>query len=337
VPASIRDVAARANVSPATVSRVLNGREDVSAVLRDRVLAAVDDLGYRPYGPARSLRSRATTVLGIIVSDVTNPFFTSMVRGVEDLAQQCGYSVIIANADEDLAKEKRYLEVAAAEQVAGVVLSPASSTRTRIDVLAERGIPVVTVDRRLRTADLDSVTVNNHKAAREATQHLLEQGCRRVAIIAGPTQTTTGLRRLAGYRAALHAAGCAVDPALIAHADFRIEGGYEATKALLRLRRRPDGLLISNNLMTIAALEVLSEADINIPADLALVGFDDSRWAAALRPPLTAVAQPAYQIGEEAARLLLNRVGGARQSPCHVTLTAQLVIRGSSLRAAHLA
>ena len=165
MPTTIRDVAAAAGVSPATVSRVLNLKEDVNADLRRRVLAAVTDLGYRRNGPARSLRTRAAMVLGIIISDITNPFFTALVRGVEDRAQLAGYSVVLANADEDVAKEARYLEVAAAEQLAGVLLSPASSRLTNIDVLLERGIPVVTIDRRLAAASVDSVTVNNRQAA----------------------------------------------------------------------------------------------------------------------------------------------------------------------------
>src|SRR5580700_2756233 len=146
-------------VSPATVSRVLNGKQDVDPDLRRRVLAAVSDLGYRRNGPARSLRTRATMVLGLIISDITNPFFTAVVRGAEDQAQLAGYSVVLANADEDVEKETRYLEVAAAEQLAGVLLSPASPRQTSIDVLLERGIPVVTIDRRLTAAAVDSVTV----------------------------------------------------------------------------------------------------------------------------------------------------------------------------------
>jgi len=150
MPTTIKSVAAAAGVSPATVSRVLNGNTDVGSDLKARVLAAVSELGYRPNGAARSLRTRATLVLGIIISDITNPFFTALVRGMEDAAQEAGYSVVLANADEDLGKESRYLEVAAAEQMAGVVLSPASSTQTRLDVLTERNIPVVTIDRRIR-------------------------------------------------------------------------------------------------------------------------------------------------------------------------------------------
>src|SRR6202167_3075399 len=145
-------------VSPATVSRVLNGKQDVAADLRHRVLTAVTELSYRRNGPARSLRTRAAMVLGLIISDITNPFFTAVVRGAEDEALLEGYSVVLANADEDVAKQARYLEVAAAEQMAGVLLSPASSRQTRIDVLLERGIPVVTIDRRLAVAGVDSVT-----------------------------------------------------------------------------------------------------------------------------------------------------------------------------------
>ena len=198
MPTTIRDVAAVAGVSPATVSRVLNGKQDVAADLRRRVLAAVTELSYRRNGPARSLRTRATMVLGLIISDITNPFFTAVVRGAEDQAQLAGYSVVLANADEDVAKEARYLEVAAAEQMAGVLLSPASPRRTSIDVLVERGIPVVTIDRRLTAAAVDSVTIDNHSAARKAGQHLIAQGCRRVGLVAGRVPGRASRRRTRG-------------------------------------------------------------------------------------------------------------------------------------------
>jgi LacI family transcriptional regulator, galactose operon repressor len=331
VPTTIRDVAAAAGVSPATVSRVLNLKEDVNADLRRRVLAAVTELGYRRNGPARSLRTRAAMVLGIIISDITNPFFTALVRGAEDRAQLAGYSVVLANADEDLAKEGRYLEVAAAEQLSGVLLSPASSRLTNIDVLVERGIPVVTIDRRLAAASVDSVTVNNRQAALEAAGHLIEQGCRRVGFVAGPVQTTTGASRLAGYHAALRAAGRPHDPALTAYADFRTEGGYVATRQLLQLRKPPDGLLISNNLMTVGGMQAIAEAGLDVPREIAVVGFDDANWATALRPPLTVVTQPTYEIGRIAAELLLRRIDGERFAPRRVVLRAQLVQRGSSL------
>jgi LacI family transcriptional regulator len=332
VPTTIRDVAAAARVSAGTVSRVLNGKRDVGDELRHRVLTAVSELGYRPNGAARSLRTRAAMVLGVIISDVTNSFFTAVVRGAEDRAQHAGYSIVLANADEDLRKEARYLEVAAAEQMAGVLLSPASTRQTSIEVLLERGIPVVTIDRRLATAPVDSVTVNNHQAAREATQHLISQGCRRIGIIAGPAQITTGASRLAGHRAALRAAGRDAGQSLTAYGDFRTDGGYAAAKKLLRLAAPPDGLLISNDLMTIGALQAIAEAGLSIPGDIAVVGFDNASWATAFRPPLTVVTQPTYEIGQVAADLLLRRVNGENFPPRHVVLRAQLVERESSRR-----
>jgi LacI family transcriptional regulator len=331
---TIKGVAQAAGVSPATVSRVLNGNLDVNPALRARVLAAVSDLGYRPNGAARSLRTRATLVLGIIISDITNPFFTALVRGVEDAAQEAGYSVILANADEDLGKEARYLEVAVAEQMAGVVLSPASSSKTRLDLLTERNIPAVTIDRRLRGGRFDSVTINNREVAEEATAHLIAQGCKRIGLVAGPSVTTTARERLAGYEAALAKTGRRVDPTLVATADYRIEGGYEAARRLLSLRRPPDGMLVSNNLMTVGALDALAEGALRMPEDIAFVGFDEVTWALGRRARVTAVQQPTYRIGRCAADLLLARIRGEQASAKHVVLPAQLIVRESSRRIA---
>jgi LacI family transcriptional regulator len=332
VAVTIRDVAAAAQVSPATVSRVLNGQIQVADELRVRVEVAVAQLGYRPNGLARSLRMQATMVLGVVIADVTNPFFTAMVRGIEDTAQAAGYSVVLANADEDLAKERCYLEVAAAEQMAGVVLSPASSRRTDVSLLARHGIPLVTVDRQLSDPDIDSVSINNHLAARQVTEHLADQGCRRIAFVSGPSVTSTGQRRLAGYRTALKARGLDSGDDLVKQADFRVEGGYEATLDLLSARRRPDGLLVSNNLMALGALQALQEKGVDIPGDIAFASFDGISWARTLRPTLTVVEQPTYEIGRRAAALLLARIRGEKGPAQKVVLPAELKIGESSTR-----
>lgn len=329
---TIRDVAATAGVSQATVSRVLNGRVEVAESLRARVEAAVAQLGYRPNGLARSLRTQATMVLGVVIGDVTNPFFTAMVRGVEDVAQAAGYSVVLANADEDLTKERRYLEVAAAEQMAGVILSPTSSRRTDVSLLTRHGIPLVTVDRRLHQPDVDSVSIDNHRAARAATEHLIAQGCRRIAFVSGPAVTTTGQHRLAGYRAALKSAGLPNDPSLVKRANFRVEGGYEATLELLASQPWPDALLAGNNLMALGALQALQESGVDLPGDIAFAIFDGIGWARTLRPTLTAVEQPTYLIGRRAAELLLARIAGDRGPAQHVVLPAELKIGESSSR-----
>lgn len=328
---TIRDVAAVAGVSAATVSRVLNGDLRVGQPLAERVHGAAERLGYRPNRQARSLRTRATTVLGLIIADIQNPFFTAIARGVEDAASARGFSVVLANADEDLEKERRYLEVAAAERMAGVVLAPATATRTHIDVLNERHIPLVTVDRRIRTAAVDSVTINNREVARVAVTHLAEQGCRRIAMITGREDVSTGQERLAGYQDALRAAGLPLDPESCEPGEFRVEGGRAAALRLMSRSPRPDGLFIANNLMTVGTLAALNELGLDYPDDVAVAGFDDIGWAG-LGPPLTLIEQPTYEIGRVATELLLRRIAGEEFDVRDVVLPASLRIRRSSLR-----
>jgi LacI family transcriptional regulator len=327
---TIRDVALVAKVSPATVSRVLNDDARVGAELRDRVLDAVGRLGYQPNSQARSLRTRATKVLALIISDIENPFFTSLVRGVEDAANRHGYSVVLANSDEDLAKEQRYLEVAAAEKMAGVILSPASSGRTRIKVLTDRSIPVVTIDRRI-VAEVDSVTVDNRAGAEAAVRHLFAVGARRIGIIAGPDDVSSAADRLAGYQAALRSAGLTVDPDLVVHGDFRVDGGHRAVRTLLALPERPDGLFVANNLMMVGALKALIDAGLSVPGDMLVAGFDEMSWAG-FAPPLTLVEQPTYEIGRRATEMLLGRISDNDNAPEHVVLDATLRVRSSTQR-----
>ena len=332
---TIRDVAALAGVSPATVSRVFNDDHRVAGELRDRVVDAAGRLGYRPNGQARSLRTQATKVLGLIISDIQNPFFTALVRGVEDAASRRDYSVVLANGDEGLAKERRYLEVTAAERMAGVILSPASTSHTQVDLLVDRGIPVVVIDRRIRSAEVDSVTVNNQKAAREAVDHLIAAGARRIGVIAGPTDISSAADRLAGYRTATRLAGLPADPDLVVRGDFRIDGGQLAARELLALHPRPDGLFVTNNLMMVGALRALAEADLRTPEDILVAGFDEMSWAG-LAPPLTLIEQPTYEIGRQAAELLLRRVAGEDFPVRRVVLPATLRARRSTTRDQHV-
>ncbi|MBF6171669.1 LacI family DNA-binding transcriptional regulator [Nocardia blacklockiae] len=330
---TIRDVAALAGVSPATVSRVFNGDPRVAEELRERVGTAVAKLGYRPNSQARSLRTRATKVLGLVIADIRNPFFTALARGVEDAASARDYSVVLANSDENLDKERRYLEIAAAERMAGVVLAPSSTAASRIDPLSERGIPVVAVDRRLRGVEVDTVTVNNQKAAAQAVEHLIAAGARRIAMITGPADASTATGRIAGYRAALRAAGLAVDPDLEVRGDHRVEGGRAAAAALLDRPDRPDGLFVGNNLMMVGALEALADAGVTYPDDLLLAGFDEMSWPG-FAPPLTLVEQPGYEIGRRATELLLRRIAGEHFPPQRLVLPAHLRIRRSTARPA---
>ncbi|MER6978273.1 LacI family DNA-binding transcriptional regulator [Streptomyces carpinensis] len=253
---TIHDVARAAGVSPATVSRVFNGGR-VTPERAQSVQQAAAALGFAPNRLARSLRKQRSSVIALIIPDIENPFFTSLARGVEDAAQRTSLSVVLCNSDEDTDKERRYLEVALGEQMAGVIVAAASQDDTDLGPLIARGVPVVAVDRRPHDAEVDAVRADDRHGGEVATRHLLQAGYRRIACITGPEGASTSEERLAGYRAALHAArsnGAVADDAYVRHADFRVEGGRAAMRELLALPEPPDAVFVTNNLMTIGAL-----------------------------------------------------------------------------------
>ena len=330
--ATIYDVARLAAVSPATVSRVMNHRGNVDPDMAVRVHQAIAELGYHPNGAARSLRRRVAPVWALIISDIENPHFTSLVRGAEDVAQATGQSVVLCNADEDLAKERRYVEVAVGERMAGVIISPASDKHTRLEPLLERDIPVVTIDRQLEGRAVGAVLSDNAGGAEAATTHLLQAGYRRVACVTGPLRTSTGRQRLLGYRRALAAAGLRYDRSLVRVSDYKERGGYDAARSLLDGEGRPDALFVANSLMTMGALQRLADAGVRIPDEVGVVGFDDHPWARLVRPALSTVAQPTYELGQAAARMLVELQENCGSGPSTLTLPTRLVVRGSSLR-----
>jgi LacI family transcriptional regulator len=330
--ATIYDVARRAEVSPATVSRVVNGHANVDPVLADRVRIAMRELDYRPNAVARNLRRSRTSLWAVIISDIGNPFFTALVRGVEDVAQRAGFSVVLCNSDEDPAKEGQYLNAVLSEQMAGVIISP-SGQATHVNRLIEARVPVVVIDRQLRNAPVDTVLVDNEHGAELATAHLIEAGYQRIACITGPRRLSTAKQRLRGYQRALKAADRPPAPELIRYADFREHGGYRAMASLLAQTPRPDAVFATNNLMTIGAVECLADSRVAVPAEVGVVGFDDVPWAHLVRPSLTTVAQPTYDLGRTAAELLADRITTPERRPSTVTLPTKLHIRESSSRA----
>ncbi len=321
--ATISDVAALAGVSTATVSRVLNGKSTVDTELVSRVREAARALDYRPNTVARNLRRRDSSVLSLVISDVENPFFTAVARGVEDTARAAGYSVLLGNSDEDPDKERAYLELAGQAQTAGVVLSPTGPGTA----LPEGTPPVVAVDRPLPGGRHDAVLVDTRSAARLATQHLLDQGYQRVACLTGPPGVHTAEDRLAGYREAL-----AGRPELVRRSEFKAAGARQASELLFGERDRPDAVLVANSAMAIGLLETLAQQGLRIGEDVGVVSFDDVPWASLVHPALTVVRQPAHEIGRRAAGLLLDRIGSVRGEAHTVVLAAELVVRGSSTR-----
>lgn len=329
--ANIQDVAKRAGVSIATVSRVLNGRNHVNADVISRVRLAAEELQYQPSRAARSLRAKKTTIIGLLITDIQNPFFTALVQGVEDVAQRQGYSLILCNSDEDPQKEQRYIEILCTERVAGVIVVPTREHQRALKLFREHNIPLVAVDRRIKDDESDAVLVDNVRGAREATAHLLANGYHRIGVISGPATTTTGRERLEGYRQALHEAGIEHDPSLERIGSFRQESGRQLTYELLDVVKPVDALFVANNLMTLGALAALNECKLRVPDDMAVLGFDDVPWAALNMVSLTTVTQPAYEIGSTAALRLFQRL----QNPAaftrqEIVLTPTLHVRNST-------
>jgi LacI family transcriptional regulator len=334
--AKITDVAALAGVSTATVSRVLNGLTTVDPARAARVRAATVQLDYRFNGVARNLRRQRTDVWALIISDINNPFFTAVARGVEDVAQAAGFSIILCNSDEDSDKEARYLDVAEREQVAGVIISP-NLFGSDISRLRAAGIPVVAIDRSLRDP-VDSVLVHSMDGARAATLHLLDEGWTRPACITGPARAETAEQRLAGYLAAFAERRRRPAQSLIRHADFRADTARTATASLLDGRKPPDSFFVANSLMALGALHEFADRGLVPGTDVGLVAFDDAPWAPFVNPPMSVVAQPTYDIGARAGELLLQRISGELGStePRTLVLSTELIVRSSSRRTSPL-
>jgi LacI family transcriptional regulator len=326
---NIQDVAKHAGVSISTVSRVLNGRGRVNDDVVANVQAAIQALHYTPNRAARSLRTQQTRIIGLLISDIQNPFFTVLVRGIEDVAQQNGYSLILCNSDENEKKERQYIEVLCAEHVAGAIIVPTHENQRSIQILNTHQIPVVAVDRRI--PNIDSVLVDNKRGAYEAVSHLITNGYRRIGIITGPRNTTTGRERLEGYYQALQEADIEVDPAIVRSGSFKTDSGRALAYELLDVQPGIDALFVTNNLMTLGALEALHDRNVHIPDDIGMVSFDEMPWAALGPISLTTVTQPVYEIGSTAAMRLFQRL----QNPNvftnqEIVLAPTLSVRSSS-------
>ncbi|WP_030453006.1 LacI family DNA-binding transcriptional regulator [Herbidospora cretacea] len=318
--ATIYEVAALAGVSPATVSRVFNGNtvsEEKQRLVRD----AAQQLGFTPNKTARRLRKQSSEIICLLVPDIENPFFTALARGVEDRAQESGFSVVLCNTDDDPAKELRYLQIAASEQMAGVILSPASD-EVDLGAIASLGRPVVAVDR-TTPYPVDAVKIDNRAAGIAATTALVEAGFRRIACIAGPAGIEETEDRYLGWKQVVTARKTLVRDGFLQHANFRVDGGRAAMNALLNLVQPPDAVVTTNNLMAIGALQALHENGID-PEDFGVAVLGELPY---LLPPPSSVVQvrlPARHLGRTAASMLLERIGGDDQPLRTVVLRAEI-------------
>ena len=326
--ASIKDVAKAAGVSTATVSRVLSNGLHVRPEVRERVMEAVDKLAYRPNLLARSLRSQQTNTIGLIVSDIRNPFFTSMSRAVEDTAYEQGFSLVLCNTDENPEKEAIYLNLMQDQNVAGVIFSPTRYTATNF-AAANVSFPTVIVDRLLDGIDVDVVILDNADAGYRLTTHLIENGYRRIGALCGE-MSMTGRERQLGYEKALRSHDLAPIGELVKYVQPKTEAGYAATLKMLDTAQPPDALFTTNSLLAEGALQAIRERNLTIPDDIALVTFDETTWALLVQPAITLIAQPTYDIGKTATELLLQRIADPHRPTRQVILKGQLLVRGSS-------
>lgn len=329
--ATIRDVAKRAGVAPITVSRVINNSGYFSEAARASVEAAIAELGYVPNRLARGLRQKRTHTLALVLTDITNPFFTTVARGVEDIANEAGYTVTYCNSDESLEKEQKYLDLLVQQQVDGILLVPTADTPENIRFLQKNNTPVVIMDRHVVDAQADIVRCDSEAGAYQLVQLLLELGHRQIAMLGGPEGISTAADRLAGYQRALSGAGVTPSSTLVQSGAFTQQSGYQMAREVLSATPQPTALLAANNFIAIGAVRAVQEFGLSVPDDIALVGFDDLPPALTMFPFLTVAAQPACEMAHQATKLLLSRLAG--EGPVQwqeIVLPTELVLRQSS-------
>lgn len=329
--ATIRDVAREADVSIATVSRVLNDSGPVKPATRERVLAAAARLRYSPSSAARSLITRQTKTLGVLLPDLYGEFFSELIRGIDRVAREAGYHILVSTSHNQRPEVEAALQ-AMRGRVDGLIVMAPDRDVDELAALLAKPLPTVLLNQ--RTVDggpVNRINIDNEGGARALVEHLVEAGHRRIALIGGPAANLDAEARRRGYRAALEAAGLPVVPELEFHGDFTEAGGHEAAQALLRLEERPTAVFAANDAMAIGALHAFVEAGLTIPADISLAGFDDIPMARYLRPSLTSVRVPIQELGSRAtARLLELLAGEADDEAWDVVLPTELVVRASS-------
>lgn len=326
--ATVHDVAALSGVSAATVSRFIHGHRAKSAVA---IQAAIDELDYQPSIEAQALKTGRRYYVGVVVPDISNPYFSAVVKGMESALRGSGYRILLANTDEDSAIESDIL-TDIVRRVDGLVLAP-TSEHNRAPLILPARTPLVFLDREVRGGErFDAVLVDNFDGSRQAAQHLLDLGHTRIAAINAALDSTPGRARREGFLETLAVAGLELPEAYDRVGDFRENSGYQEVLALLALPEPPTAIFTANNLMTIGALKALRDMRVEIPRQMSLIGFDDLDVGELLSPPLTVIDRPTVQQGVLAMRLLLSQLEGpeADRVPRRVTLDVKLLERAST-------
>jgi LacI family transcriptional regulator len=335
--ATLKEIARQLNVSISTVSRALNNSTEISSATRQRVLSLAQQLDYMPNPLALSLLNSRSHTVGVLVPEIANPFFSLVISGVEEVAYTHGYNVMIYQSHESAERERLNIRHIHNRRADGLIVSVSLETTEgdHFEQLQKRGFPMVFFDRVLDDLNADKVLVDDFEGAYRATQHLIAQGCQHIAHLAGPDSLAIGRKRRYGYLAALADNGFTAPPEYIVTGNLTTEGGLRQAARLLDLPQRPDGIFAANDRMALGLHKAIRERGLNMPNDIALIGFTDLTVATLLDPPLSSMAQPAFEMGATAARLLiaqLERPAGADVPPTTSVLKTNLIIRGSSAR-----
>lgn len=311
--ATIKDVAKRAGVSTATVSHVINGTRTVLPDTRQAVLDAIEALNYRPSAVARGLTTNSTKTIGVVIADVTSPFFANLLHNIEDLLSQWGYNLFVCNTHEQVDREAYNLELLLDKRVDGVIITPTGHPQPIYEHFNKQKVPMVFIDRKPPGVDGSFVGVDNHRGSYQATQYLIELGHRRIGMVSLVPETSAVKARIAGYTDALKSAGLPVDPALITSSNFQVSVAAQAVCDLLELTDPPTAIIAGSHVSTLGALQALLSLGLEYPRDISLVCFDNSRWTGLVRPRLTVVTKPIAEIAQQAVEILLAAMTQAEQ------------------------
>ncbi len=326
---TIKDVARLVGVHPSTVSRVINDHPRISERTRNKVLFAIKKLGYTPDAIARGLKLKKTYTLGVLIPDITNPFFAEIARGVEDAANKNGFNVILCNTDDKLKKERTYLDILKERRVDGLILGTAHIKDKSILELEKKKFPYILISRNIEKLSKNCIIIDDVKGGIMATEYLIKLGHRRIAHITGPLKTRSALNRLKGYKLTLKEYEIEYKDELVGEGDFRIKGGYQVMKRFLKLTEPPTAIFAANDLLALGAMQTIQKKNFHIPEDFSVIGFNDIKLASFIYPPLTTIRQPMLEMGASSVKMLIKIIEEGEFNQRKLMLKPELIIRES--------
>lgn len=334
VPVTIKDIARHLGVSKSTVSRALTGNGDINQETKLKVLELAAKLDYQPNVVAVNLKQQRTHTLGVLIPETVNRFFAKAVGGIQQVATQAGYNIIICQSDESFVAEKKNVQTLLASRVDGLLVSVSGETDhyEHFDSVIEKGIPVVFFDRIVESVQASKVVSNNYEISKEATHHLIRQGCKRIAVMAGPQHLYNSRNRLKGYMDALKEADVVFDPKYVVHTDFRLKRLDEIARYLMSLKEKPDALFAINDLAALEMMHVFKNLGYRIPEDIAVMGFNNEVICKYVDPSLTSIDHPADELGKAAARIVIHQLTTGDMSLVEQCVNSQLIVRASTHR-----